>query len=206
MFNYRDKIVILAGIHGNEPGPSVFLQQAVKNPSFWNGLVNKVTVFPAINKYGLKKNQRHDENDLDLNRSWFLKNGPAFRKLQVIKNKLVGCNLVLDFHEAWGFHRCSDISVGQSIFIPKSPCYLNGILFKELAEKAVLLLNNSVVEECDKWDVRFAPKIHGDCRSYCSAFNIPYILIEMAGQNNVRSMERRHKNMEIILKVFLSYK
>lgn len=208
-----ERIVILAGIHGNEPGPSVYMQKAVKDPAFWRGLVNKVTVFPSINPHGLMRDQRHDGNDIDLNRSWNLAKGPAAKKLQVIKDKILGlagsgfsspCNLVIDFHEAWGFHRCNKASMGQSIFIPKAPCYLNGVPVKELAERAVALLNASVSEPCDKWDVQsHIPKVKGDCHSYCTSLQIPHILIEMAGQNNVRSMARRQENMRIIMGVFL---
>src|SRR3989344_281410 len=207
------RIVILAGIHGNEPGPSLCLQRLVHQPSFWKGLANKVTVFPAINKYGLAHNQRHDGNDLDLNRSWNLTKGPALKKLNIIKSKIIGLkgsgfsiptSLVLDFHEAWGFHRCSNVSLGQSIFVPPFPCSLNGVPIKTLAKRAVALLNQTVTEPCDKWDVKTElPKVTGDCRSFCNGKRIPHVLVEMAGQNNVRSLKKREENTRIILGVFL---
>lgn len=203
----KQQVIILAGIHGNEPGPSIYMQRAVKDPAFWSGLVNKVTVFPDINPYGLVRNKRHDERNVDLNRAWHYTKGPASIKLQVIKDKIRSASLVLDFHEAWGFHRCNNSSLGQSIFIPRLESSLNGIPIKELAETAVRLLNESVSgsqDDCDKWDVRTTiPPVTGDCSSYCAKIGVPHVLIEMAGQNNVRSLKRRLKNTEIILSVFL---
>jgi len=72
---------ISAGIHGDEPaGPEALVTWAEKNARILSSV--PCLLFPCLNPWGLVNNRRYDQNGVDLNRIFHLKNLPAIESLK----------------------------------------------------------------------------------------------------------------------------
>lgn len=168
------KIVILAGIHGNEYGPSLEITDQILNNTFLTGIVNKnYVIYPRINIWGLFNNNRLDKDGNDLNRMW-----PRFpyekSDSPIINNMLNDINnasLIIDFHEAWGFHDINKDSLGQTI-------YSNNKFIRQL-------IYTKVIPHMPKYKViDKLPYVGGALDEYCNMISTNYILVEISGQDN----------------------
>lgn len=111
------KILLTAGIHGNEAiGPAVlvdFLRDAVQSEAYAG---TSFRVYPMLNPWGLKKNKRRNQMNVDLNRE--LKPESQFPLFEVLRKDLQGesFHLGLDIHEAGGhdFFLLANDALGRS--------------------------------------------------------------------------------------------
>jgi len=190
-------IVIMAGTHGNEPAPARYLSKFVRKNDHKK---NTLDFIPYVNSSAIKENRRTTLCQKDVNRSWKDNNLGAINKylLPIISK----ANLVIDMHEAWGFYSCSNkASLGQTL-------YTN-------TEKLDLLLHGIVgdmnkqfnfKDPCMKWVKREEKEhIHGSLNEWCTNHKIPYILVEMTGQNNIVPLKMRMKESEMLVRLFLHY-
>ena len=179
-------IVILAGTHGNEPAPSEYLMNYIPHlveiPDSY-----RFTIIPKVNPIGLLMGARLSPTG-DINRSWSGVNPITL----YLKKILSDADLVIDFHEGWGFSNCQSGTLGQTI-------YSSFGLTKDISQ-TLSTLNNHLNQSCLKWKyITRVPYFEGSLDEYCRISNIPYILVELAGQNDVVSREVRYEQMQIIL-------
>lgn len=189
-------IVILAGIHGNEYGASKYLSQHC-DPARLSRSYNYI-IYPRINPWGLDNNIRTTEDGVDLNRMWPDKHSVTKYIWKDIKN----ANMVIDFHEGWGFNTCNESSMGNSL-------YTNNDFMKEQLQSEIIPLlnhhskNTNIPTECQGWTLNNdLPYLNGALDIYCK--NIPYVLVEIAGQNNnhVTELDRMECAKIIIQNIF----
>jgi predicted deacylase len=184
IFDGGRDVLFIAGSHGNEPAPGYYLNWLTKNAH-----PNNTTIVPFVNIDAINKNVR--SVGPDINRSWPNKTYINRRLLPFVHST----NLIVDFHEAWGFRKCNPMSLGQTI-------YTNDNRMIPVIDDIVTKLNSNISEDCHLWQrIAILPDTlkKGTLDQYCDDQNIPYILVEMAGQNDVVPVYIRIKNTEIIV-------
>jgi predicted deacylase len=117
----KTKICLIGGVHGNERAGPIILQELVKNKYFDS--INKdvfIRVIPCVNEFGFRFNTRYQNNIIhpDINRN-YLNNGLDKVSKQIIELTR-DIDLVVDFHEGWGFHRFQPNSLGSTLTISKN--------------------------------------------------------------------------------------
>lgn len=193
-------VVIVAGTHGNESAPAHFLHLLVSllddqkfNPNY------SLTIVPYVNPAAIRAGTRSLWCQADVNRSW-TDNKTVINEylLPYIDN----ADIVLDMHEAWGFHTCSNgQSLGQTI-------YTNNSSLDSLGKSIVDSLNDSFdyPDPCALWTQRYKmDHIPGALDDYCSSIGTPYLLAEITGQNDIIDMKTRMQEAQVIVTSFLNY-
>ncbi|MEK7486799.1 MAG: succinylglutamate desuccinylase/aspartoacylase family protein [Planctomycetota bacterium] len=96
----RCSVLILGGIHGNEPAGSVaattFLEHWKKQPE---ALSVNITLIPRCNLFGLLNDSRLNREQLDLNRQFRQSTCVEIRIIQEIAKQFQPYDLFLDLHE-----------------------------------------------------------------------------------------------------------
>lgn len=182
-------VVILAGSHGNEYGPSVALQSI--SPGGW--IPADYYIVPYVNIDAATTKTRSAPGQKDINRLW--PGGTNINRylLPLISN----ADLIVDFHEAWGFHICQSQSLGQTI-------YTNATSLYGKLEKIISNLNRTN-SDCSRWTLlNKLPPLNGTLDQLCNSAKIPYILVEMAGQSNVVPLCERVSTTKYILQQLFS--
>lgn len=91
------KLYISSGIHGNESSGPIALNQFVNYPGMFDGV--DTTIIPILNRYGYAHNQRHNQNDKDLNRDYRSARQKETKKhLELIQDKKY--DLAMCLHES----------------------------------------------------------------------------------------------------------
>ena len=192
-------IGIIAGVHGNEPAGAIELQYMIDSGYFTNVKSGSVRIIPSANPLGLKLNTRLNMLT-DMNRIF------TSDKLSPVAQKIVDffkpCDIVIDFHEGWGFHLKNSQSLGSTLcgntpfaqtLATKIVNNLNhtellGTLVKTGDYKKFTVLDRSRV--CD---------IQNTLACYKLNQNEHHILVETSGQNDVQPIWIRRAEVRIIL-------
>lgn len=109
-------VLVIAGIHGNEPAPPVAAKQLLD----WRLRRGRMVVLPEANRPALAARTRFTPavRHVDLNRNFpdarHGLRGECAPELWRFVEQLAP-SLVLDLHEGWGFHRSNPKSVGSSV-------------------------------------------------------------------------------------------
>lgn len=188
--NALHKLFILASVHGNEPAGHVALDQMM-NSGEMNTLANNNNLFIRVinnpNPFGLRYGTRWQPNPTkpDINRN-FSGNGDD-SVTQSILTLSKGFDLILDFHEGWGFYSDKNGSVGSTL-APTSTQ-----LAEQVAVNAVNLINTKITDPRKKFVVRDRDSCEITTTFACNQENInqPYILIETSGQNDIQPINIR---------------
>jgi predicted deacylase len=191
-------ILIISGTHGDEPGPSYYLDYLTQNNNFiktFNPKIGTYYIVPYVNPEAIQQNVRNLWWKHDINRSYPNKTNINRFLLPIIDK----ANLILDFHEAYNFHLCDSRSVGQTFFTDSVQLY-------PILQKLVNKLNQYYqIKNCQQWSIRNTnPILPGCLRQYTQEKKIPYVLIEIPG-HNIQSISKRMKVTEQILKEILKY-
>jgi predicted deacylase len=195
-------LLIIGSVHGNEPAGHFALMKLKKQLN--NNQIKikrgKLIIIPTPNYCGLQYDYRHRPGFIDINRSFpTIKNGRSGS----INNKLIvkyikesKPDFILDFHEAFYFHRRNPTSLGSYLIINKE-CSSE---VKRVAHKCKLNVNKIVKEYYKKWDItNNIPTEEGSLRYYAKLNNIDYLLIETVGQRKMEKIQTRIKiNLNII--------
>jgi predicted deacylase len=202
--NRPHKICFIAGVHGNEPAGSVALYDLIKSGYFAtqagkNNLY--IRVIPTVNTWGIKYNNRYQPNLLypDINRN-FIGTGLEYTSKHIIK-LINNFDLVVDFHEGWGFHLINSDSVGSTI----SPSRTN--LAISIANNAVDRINKSITCFNKKFMVLYnnSCEISKTLACFRECQGKHYILVETSGQNNLQSLNIRKKQIYDVIEETLNY-
>ena len=201
-------IGLIGSVHGNEPAGAYTLSRMVANGEL-KPSKGKLIVITKANPCGLLENMRENPHSLlDINRQ-FDENGGMDITSQRIISILKPCDLILDFHEGWGWHLetksswnpVQQVSVGSTI----SPG--DDTFWKELAPRIVDRVNVGISEPLKKfsiiWDA--SCKIPSSLNCYAAVNNRPYLLIETSGQNDIQPIDVRETQNKIIIQTVLEY-
>ncbi len=193
-------IGILAGMHGNEPAACYELRNLIDSGWFSNIKRGSVRIIPVANPNGLRFNMRNNFL-LDMNRQ-FHEDGPITKDAKHILEFFKECDVVIDFHEGWGFHQISPDSLGSTI-MP------NSSIAKSITRQIIHDLNQhplmlDIIAKNDKkaW-VSLEPlrscEIPTTLSCYYRSINKHHILVETTGQNDIQPLDIRQTQVRIIL-------
>lgn len=205
--NNGPKITIIGSLHGNEPAGSVAINDIIKNINNNNIKIKKgeLVFYPFVNKYGYYLNIRNIPslfNYVDLNRIWYNNKSSNFSCIEKIKKDIENSDLVIDCHEGWGYHINNKKSMGSCLFtthehlIPLCNKIVN-ILNKDILDNKKFISRGITTDLMNK----------SSLKAYCFNNNIPNILVETTGQNNIQPLYIRKNQYKIILlEIFKNYK
>ena len=194
--NGHPKIVLLAGSHGNEPAPGHYLYKLASEMQLkkFSTMKLNIVIIPYVNPSAILKGDRSLFLHEDVNRSW--DNSYITKINKYLEPVLKNANLIVDFHEGYDFHLCNKKSIGQTIFTTDKS-------YLPVINKIVKTLNKQIIipnKKCAKWTVRADDKkIVGSLKEWSINRNIPYILIEIAGQDDIVPMNVRMNETKIIV-------
>ena len=205
-FSNSPKIVVISGVHGNEPGPILGIEKFI-NDNFINQKKVKrgnIIFIPRVNFEGIEKNTRNYpcvNNNYDINRHFYdtIQNQPNKKILEIIKNS----DFVLDLHEGYDFHLKNKKSVGSTIIYVDFPNNYS----KNIAKFIIIDLNNTIKTDFKKFVIMPEKErsVKNTLSYYCNIKNINYNLVEITGQNNKQPIELRNKQAYIIVNSLFKY-
>jgi predicted deacylase len=196
-------VVIMSGMHGNEPAGATALNN-IREDLGMPALAGTLIVLPKINVSGHAANRRETGAGVDLNRSY--PGGTAVGSSEQISDPLAAAvwkivsaaDFVLDFHEGWGYHTTQPQSVGSTI--SGTP---------DCAALCVQLVSDINVIADPNRPFVYLPNLFCDITStmacQCYRNQIPYILVETTGQNNVQPLEVRVAQIQLIVVRLMQY-
>ncbi len=120
--NDGEVVLVLAGIHGDEPAPPIAAERVAQ----WSVARGRLLVVPTANPPALRAGTRHipGANPIDLNRQFpgggrtEPSQGMASDIWSLVSREQV--TWVVDLHEGWDFHRINRKSVGSSVtYVPR---------------------------------------------------------------------------------------
>ncbi len=200
-------IGILASVHGNEPAGAYTVSKMIDAGELkpTKGKLIIIIGNPCGIRAGVRENPYSWR---DINRQFSEAGGHDETSAFIVK-AFAGCDLILDFHEGWGWHLetkasknpLQQISVGSTITPGLHP------FWKVLAPKIVDNINVSIDEPLRKFSIIWneSCKIPQSLNCYALQNNIPYLLIETSGQENVQPMDVREHQVRTVIGTVLSY-
>jgi hypothetical protein len=195
--NSKIKICFIAGVHGNEPAGSITLNELIKEKYFENKNIF-IRIIPIVNKFGYNFNIRYQNNPFypDINRN-FSENGPVEKNSKELYNLTKDMDIVIDFHEGWGFYKINPESVGSTITVtPK---------LKYLGQKIINNINKNIVNLDYKFILRNdICEINTTLGCYLNNKNKNYILVETTGQNNIQPLYLRKNQIKNIIQTIIN--
>ncbi len=196
-------IGIVCGVHGNEPAAVSVVQKMLKNGQV--NLQSGKLVIIVANPCGLKLNQRENPyTHKDINRS-FTSSGGTDESTSNIINLLQTCDVIIDFHEGWGWYSQPPSIINwyaKSIGSTLSPS--NDAIWNFLPS-VVDELNSSIDASFKKFALLkdTSCEIATSLACWAQNNNIPYLLVETTGQDNVQKMIIREQQIRIVLRSIL---
>jgi predicted deacylase len=195
-------IGLIGGVHGNEPAGSVALTNFLKTKI--KPIKGKIIVIPEANHCGLQMSTRvqpfpDSKNKEDINRNYTKKGGTDIKTKKILK-ALKECDLVIDFHEAWGYWKTTPYSVGSTL-IPTTTQ-----LSTSLAEKAVSRLNKNITDNDKKFETltQKSCTINTTMGCHMEKNKRNYILVEVTGQEDIQQLETRVSQNNTVIYSILS--
>lgn len=203
-----NKVLVLGGVHGNEYGPSFGIEEFCKENN--NKLNGNITFIPRVNSEGIDKQTRYLPCKSNLLTNYDINRNFTENKINDFQKKIINMvkdhDIVLDFHEGYGFHKINNNSVGSSVMPGYK--YSNNKIYpklKKISEKLLNTINLTIDTDNQKFTIITDQKyyIKNTLRDYCEKINKPYILIEITGHNNKQPLNIRKDQSKIILTQFL---
>lgn len=199
-------IGMVGSVHGNEPAGSYTLTKMVAEGAF-KPRKGKIIIIRQANPCGLLKNTR--ENPIttnDINRQ-FTENGGLDESSMRIVETLKPCDVILDFHEGWGFHletKASSNPFGQ-ISVGSTLTPGDHKFWRTLAPAIVDKINENIADPLKRFSIIWnaSCKIPSSLNCYAAKNDRPYMLIETSGQNNIQPMSVRVGQNLIIINMVL---
>ena len=199
---------IIAGIHGNETaGPITLMRMIKSHDPLLKPKRGKIIIIPRANQCGLDQRIRWNPSGnikelfrYDLNRK-FNEYGGTNEKSDEITKIFRSCDLILDFHEGWGWYAqtknsLGPTSLGSTIFGTSQP------IATRVARTAVAKIN----EEIDPRK-RFVQLFDESCEipstlsCYCEKSGKAHIVIETSGQNDIQPLAVRAEQIKKVIAV-----
>lgn len=206
------KVLMIAGTHGNE-NSGVFGLDALINKIKTNKInfpFRELIIIPRINKCGILLNKReipYEHSCRDINRCYpvDLDDKPKNIISEKVLKYVSKSDLIIDFHDAWGFYKERTGSIGSTI----TPSGTN--LSNQISNKIILNLNKTIDNNIQKYSIIhkrhfIENNILGTLSTYCSFVNKRnYLLIETSGQNNKLPLNIRLNHIDIVINTIINY-
>ncbi len=206
-------ILILGGIHGNEPAGSKAIYQLM-NDLNTNKITtkNKLILIPCVNYCALQLNIRYLLGIGDLNRKFPISKDYKENNLHPVIKKLLilikDADIILDFHEGWGFYKEKNGSIGSTLTPSNTKNsldyanYLYNTLNNKITDvnkKFTILVDDDNLIKTDTNKYGKNNDIKHALRYYINILNKDYLLIETSGQNDIQDLDIRiNQNRTII--------
>jgi hypothetical protein len=217
---YNKTILILGGIHGNEPAGSrailQFMNEINTNKTKLNN--NRLILIPHVNYCALQINKRSVPLIGDLNRKFPSNENYNENKLHPIIKQILNftkeADFIIDFHEGWGYYKENKGSIGSTI----TPT--NTIISNQVADLVYNNLNNNIIEYNKKFTIltddnyliqntseKYGKNIDikNTLRYFANIIKINYMLIETTGQNKIQDLDIRINQARIVIDTVLNY-
>ena len=193
-------LTLIAGTHGDEPAGSVFLSNLVRTPPSFCG---KLVVIPTVNQCGLWFKTRKVPDipyDWDLNRQYPTRQHPQTPEMiRRYLHLIATSNLVVDFHEGWGYRAMNTHSKGSGI-------YSNGFgSSTAIAEQMIQQVNLHIPNQNHRFVTETLKAVPGSLRFFCTEREIPYILVETSGKHEIEPLEERLCKLKVIVQTLLAH-
>ena len=197
-------LLIIAGMHGNEPAGTVGLNAWLDRISVVK-LVQRqlrIVAIPAANSWGLENNTRYLRNFWyrDLNRNFVESGNEPVSQFIVRLIQKYRPTLVIDIHEGWGFHKIEPASIGSTVTSSSHK------MSRNMAETMVKDINGTITDPAKKFTHRdnIACDIGTTLGCWCDKSSIPYILIEVTGQKDRQPMNVRVEQVVRLLNTVIA--
>jgi len=195
------KICFIAGVHGNEPAASLLLYDLLKTDYFSRMAKEKrifIRVLPGVNEFGLALHSRYQNSFLnpDINRT-FVGDGLDHIAKEIIQ-LTKDMDLIVDFHEGWGFHLVHPRSLGSTLTLTEGS--------RPLGELIIANLNKTIDNDKRKFVIldRMC-EIEEALSCYSNRNGKQYILVETTGQNDIQPIEVRQNQIKTIINTSINY-
>jgi hypothetical protein len=220
------RILILGGIHGNEPAGSKAILKFMNDINTNDTSINKIVIndkriilIPYVNYCGLQMNMRAMPQIGDLNRKFpstenYIDDdlNPIIKKILIFVKE---ADIIIDFHEGWGFYKEKNGSVGSTItptntetsLLIADKIYDN--INKNITDnnkKFTILIDesyddNKIKTNPDKYGKNY--DIKGTFRYYANLIKKNYLLIETSGQNDIQDLLTRTSQARVVIDTVL---
>jgi hypothetical protein len=206
-------IGIVGSVHGNEPAGSATLMSMLAADDFRPSL-GKIIIITKANPVGLDLNIRENPitgNDINRQFGGDITDESARQILDAVGDS----DVIIDLHEGWGWHLWPEygphgVSRFNSLFGPKSVgstlTVSNHKIWNLLPDQIAGTLNQ-IIPDRRKWFsvIRNAScKIPTSLNCYAQKNDIPYMLVETSGQNDVQGLGIRVTQMKTIINMVLA--
>jgi len=191
-------ILMVGGTHGNEPaGKYALIRLLQENIKLRRG---NLIIISEANKSGGLLHSRwllHNWVHPDLNRN-YTDQGKEHVSKKIIDH-VHNADLIVDFHEAWGFRNKNKDSMGSTLSYTTDQS-------RRLAREIITQLNQTIDEDYKKFTLNEDIDDLLTLRNFAGRCNKDYILMETTGQNNIQNIETRvNQNMMMINHILLKY-
>jgi len=194
-------ICIIGSVHGNEPAGTYALQELIKNKWFDRITNSRVIVILNPNPIGLMTNNREswEWGWFDINRSYDLYNSTNYTSKTIVRQIqecVLKSDLVLEFHEGWGFHKINPTSLGSTIMPTNHTLAIN------VGKSMLSNINTQILDYSKQFTLILndACGITSSLGCYCEKKSIPHILLEITGQNDKQPIELRKKQVQLLIR------
>jgi hypothetical protein len=215
-------ILILGGIHGNEPSGSKAILQLMNDININKVKINnnRIIFVPYVNYCALQLNKRQVPFIGDLNRKFPISENYNEDNLNPIIKKIIllmkQSDFIIDFHEGWGFYKENTGSIGSTI----TPT--NTIISNQVAELVYDNLNNTIndydktftilIDKSNESNINNNTDKYGKnedvkhtLRYFANLTKENYILIETSGQNDIQDLDVRTTQARIVIDTVLNF-
>lgn len=194
-------VLLLAGIHGDEPAPPIAARALADGLALAKG---RVIVCPEVNRPALAKKTRATPGEArpDLNRNFptpasLAPTGELAPHVWALIERTQP-DLVVDMHEGWDFHRRFPKSVGSSVTYVAGPTETTA---RPLAE-ALIAAIDATIDAPDKRFSLLSPGPSGSvARSAAEALGIPSLVLETTRLG--QPIELRVAQQELLVRTLL---
>ena len=212
-------ILILGGIHGNEPAGSTAILQLMTELNIKNTKLNNRIIFvPNVNYCALQLKKRQVPFIGDLNRKFPITENYNEDDLNPIIKEIIilikQSDFVIDFHEGWGFYKDNTGSIGSTI-TPTTTDISNQVadlvcdnLNKKINDNKkqfTILIDNDDKIKNNPYKYSQNQDIKYTLRYFADLIKENYILIETSGQNDVQDLDVRTSQARIVIDTVLNF-
>ena len=186
-------VMLVAGMHGNEPAPPL----AAKQITGWEITQGKLVIIPRANVLALDANKRHtpdtDKSHSDLNRQFPADDIPQTELANAIWSivEKYQPSLLIDMHEGYDFHKINKDSVGSSV-IPDKTEYT-----RTLGKSILSTINKTIKAESKEFSLLSYPIAGSLARATRERLSIPAMIIETTKKDQAIAFRARQQRLMV---------
>lgn len=198
-------ICFVGSVHGNEPAGTVALYTMLDNGDFDNIRSGTAIIIPNPNPIGILMNTRNSwdfwDGWLDINRSFGSRGRRLVTQARQMLEYINKSDLIIDYHEGWGFNQYNPSSLGSTISPSNHPLAL------KIAPYMARIINTTIEDQSKHFRLLMneACTIKTTLACYAENQNIGHVLIEITGQKNIQPLKYRVNQAIIFTKIALFY-